>query len=92
MRRVNRELDMANFLRKSLMMESFLKAVTTSGQRALLKRQYNLMVPAAHDGPTTSDSASDFDFDQFKPTKLPDFILVNRLRKNQRNSLEPVDK
>ena len=40
------------------------------------------MVPAAHDGPTTSDSASDFDFDQFKPTKLPDFILVNRLRKN----------
>lgn len=40
------------------------------------------MVPGAHDGPTTSDSPSDFDFDEFNPRKLQDFILVNRLRKN----------
>jgi hypothetical protein len=50
------------------------------------------MVPGAHDGPTTSDSETDFDFDTFKPRNIQDFIMVNRLRKNLRNSLEPVDK
>ena len=63
-------------------MDGFLKAVTKSGQRALLKRQYSLMVPGAHDGPTTTESPSDYDFEEFKPKLLPDYILVNRLRKN----------
>ena len=63
-------------------MEGFLKAFSTSGQRALLKRQYSLMVPGAHDGPTTSDSQSDFDFETFNPKNIQDYIMVNRLRKN----------
>ena len=40
------------------------------------------MVPGAHDGPTTSDSETDFDFDTFKARNIQDFIMVNRLRKN----------
>ena len=91
MRRVNRELDVANFIRKQFIMYGLLKGITTSGQRALLKRSYNLMVPGAHDGPTTTDSDSDYEFDDYKPTSSLDFILVNRMKKNQRNSLEPVD-
>jgi len=63
-------------------MEGFLKAFSSSGQRALLKRQYSLMVPGAHDGPTTSDSQSDFDFGTFNPKNIQDYIMVNRLRKN----------
>ena len=50
------------------------------------------MVPAAHDGPTTSDSGSDYDFLDYQPATHLDYILVNRLRKYQRNSTEPVDK
>ena len=50
------------------------------------------MVPGAHDGPTTTDSPSDYDFDSYNPTNVRDFILVNRLRKNSRESQEPVDK
>ncbi len=73
-------------------MEGFFKAFSTPGQRALLKRQYSLMVPGAHDGPTTTDSQSDYDFDSYNPTNIRDFIMVNRLRKNSRESQEPVDK
>lgn len=50
------------------------------------------MVPAAHDGPTTTDTQSDYDFGNFNPTNALDHILVNRLRKQQRNSTEPIDK
>jgi len=49
------------------------------------------MVPGAHDGPTTSDSGSDYDFEYFNPTVALDHILVNRLKKNTRDSNEPVD-
>ncbi len=49
------------------------------------------MVPGAHDGPTTSDSGSDYDFENFNPTVPLDHILVNRLKKNSRDSVEPVD-
>jgi hypothetical protein len=63
-------------------MYGLLKGITTSGQRALLKRSYDLMVPGAHDGPTTTDSDSDYEFDDYKPTSSLDFILVNRMKKN----------
>lgn len=73
-------------------MEGFLKSFSTTGQRALLKRQYSLMVPGAHDGATTSETQSDYDFNTYNPTDVRDFILVNRLRKNSRESKEPADK
>ena len=65
MRRINRELDMTNFVRKQLMMSGLLKALTSMGQRALMRRQYSLMVPGAHDGDTTTDTASDYDFKDY---------------------------
>ncbi len=50
------------------------------------------MVPGAHDGPTNSDTYSDYYFVNYNPTDVRDFILVNRLRKSSRESLEPIDK
>lgn len=50
------------------------------------------MIPGAHDGPTTTDSDSDYEFEDFNPTSPLDHILVNRLKKQTRNSLEPVSR
>ena len=50
------------------------------------------MVPGAHDGDTTSESNSDYEFIDFNPTTNLDHVAVNRLRKNNRKSHEPVDK
>jgi hypothetical protein len=49
------------------------------------------MVPGAHDGATTTSSGSDYDFEYFNPTNPLDHVLVNRLKKNSRNSVEPLD-
>ncbi len=46
------------------------------------------MVPAAHDGKTTTDSGSDYDFENFKSVLPIDDILINRLRKSTKNNLE----
>ena len=51
-----------------------------------------MMIPGAHDGPTTTDSDSDYEFEDFNPTSPLDHILVNRLKKQTRNSLEPVSR
>jgi hypothetical protein len=50
------------------------------------------MVPAAHDGATTTETDSDYEFKDYNPTTQLDHILVNRLRKQTRNSMEPVDR
>ena len=92
MRRLNRELDVSRFMRKQYILEGLYKGITTQGQRKLLERQYSLMVPGAHDGDTTSESNSDYEFVDFNPTTTFDHVAVNRLRKNTRNSQEPVDK
>lgn len=44
------------------------------------------MIPGAHDGATTTETDSDYDFNDFVPTTQLDHILVNRLRKTTRNS------
>jgi len=46
------------------------------------------MVPAAHDGKTTTDSGSDYDFENFKSVLPIDDILIIRLRKSTKNNLE----
>ena len=51
-----------------------------------------MMVPAAHDGATTTETGSDYEFKDYNPSTQLDHILVNRLRKQTRNSMEPVDR
>lgn len=46
------------------------------------------MVPGAHDALTTTESGSDYDFENFNPVPPIDNILINRLRKPTRNRLE----
>ena len=43
------------------------------------------MVPGAHDALTTTDSGSDYDFENFNPAHTIDGVLINRLRKPTRN-------
>lgn len=50
------------------------------------------MVPAAHDGATTTETGSDYEFKDYNPSTQLDHTLVNRLRKQTRNSMEPVDR
>ena len=50
------------------------------------------MVSGPNDGDSTTDSPSDFDFKSFTPKSVFDYVVVNRLRKDSRNSMEPVDK
>ena len=42
------------------------------------------MVAGAHDGATTTDSDSEYEFSNFNPTLPMDHVLVNRLRKQTR--------
>lgn len=49
------------------------------------------MVAGAHDGPTTTGSDSEYEFENFNPVLPMDHVLVNRLRKQTRTSVEPVD-
>ena len=49
------------------------------------------MVAGAHDGPTTTGSDSEYEFENFNPVLQMDHVLVNRLRKQTRKSVEPVD-
>jgi hypothetical protein len=51
-----------------------------------------MMVSGPNDGDSTTDSASDFDFKSFTPKSVFDYVVVNRLRKDTRNSKEPVTK
>lgn len=92
MRRLNREIDLASFVRKQLIISGLIYGLTNPGQRALMRRSYNIVMPGAHDGPSTTDSTSDFDFKDYNPTSKLDHVLVNRLSKNSRHSQEPVDK
>ena len=46
------------------------------------------MVPGAHDALTTTDSGSDYDFENFNPVHPLDSVLINRLRKPTRNRSE----
>ena len=50
------------------------------------------MVSGPNDGDSTTDSASDFDFKSFTPKSVFDYVVVNRLRKDTRNSMEPATK
>ena len=56
MRRINRELNMVNFLRKSIMLTSLINSITTPDQRLLLRRQFKLMLGHINESTSTEDS------------------------------------
>ena len=58
-RRIERELDIVNFLRKQLVLNAIIKATTTRTQRGLARKNYRLIV-GQHSEKDTTDS-SDYD-------------------------------
>jgi hypothetical protein len=56
LRRINRELDVANFIRKQITLTALLKALTTKAERNCLKNNYRFMLGDEKEIKTTSDS------------------------------------
>jgi hypothetical protein len=56
LRRINRELDVANFLRKQITMTALIKALTTKVERSFLKNNFRFMLGDEKELKTTSDS------------------------------------
>jgi hypothetical protein len=61
-RRLDRELDVVHLIRRQFVMYGLLKALTTKMQRALVRRQYGLIVGDEREANTTEESGSDFEF------------------------------
>ena len=56
MRRIERELDVARFIRKQIAMSAIIKALTTKAERIYLKNNYRFMLEADSEISTTSES------------------------------------
>ena len=67
LRRIERELDVAYFIRKQMIFAGLIKALTTKLQRQLARRRYSLIVGEPDEDSSTESSGSDFDF----PATLP---------------------
>ena len=61
LRRINRELDIVHFLRKQIIFETIIKAMTTKYERFLARKNYRLMVPDTDELLTTTESDSGFE-------------------------------
>ena len=89
LRRIERELDVARFIRKQLAMTAIIKALTTKAERNCLKQNYRFMLEEDEEISTTSDS----DLDGFHAHFFtPEFKVGQNLLKDvwKKHSLEKV--
>jgi len=66
-KRMERELDIAHFIRNQILLRSYIRAGTTKNARLLARHNYALMKPDSNELSSTPDSGSDFDRSKFKP-------------------------
>ena len=69
LRRIERELDIENFIKSNFEMKTLLRALTTKYQREMARNSYKFIVGETDETSTTSDS--DFDLSKSIPnTKI----------------------
>lgn len=71
MRRIEREIDLGYFIRKQILNDTLLRALTTKSHRALARRQQEFVLGDAKS--TTTESSTDFDPNDFSDSVKKSF-------------------
>lgn len=91
MRRIDRELDIARFVRNQILLSGIIKALTTRDQRQIAKRRYALILNKKSDPKTTEDTHSDVDITIYPPIDRFEHNLQSQMNKAESKKSKVIE-